>query len=398
MIKEKLLENNRFEDLYILARFMYRIGEPLLDDGQYDELDTVLKSNSVLDIYTSRTYDDDPIPYELIKEFNLSKYIPDLGSTSKYSNYLNDEKSLSIQPLISYKEIYKFVMEKRQDFIFMLKVDGINNKSLFINDLLELSMTRGRSGDGFDITKNLSRILPTTISSGLDEVKIFSETFVYGEALQLLRNKYGKDKYKTPKSSAISMLRVSHDDKDYNIMESLAFDIEGVPGIKTKEEQLKYIKELGFNTVPYLVIKWKEIPQEYQNFIKWLDNICDKFYKDTALFPSDGLVLEVNNLEYEDSVNNQYSNRNVAIKLSHWSFDRYRGVVEEILIEQQRVKCSCRARITPVGTSDGCTATLVNLHNPRIILENNIKIGSTIIFERNSGAINSLVYGDKLLE
>lgn len=398
MIKTKLLDNNRFTDLYILARFMYRVGESILDNKQYDELERVLVSNKVLDVYTSRTYDDDPIPYELIKEFGLTQYIPNLGSTSKYSDYLNAEKSLSIQPLISYKEIYKFVMEKKQDFIFMLKIDGINNKSLFINDHLELAMTRGRSGDGFDITKNLSRIIPTTLSTGLEEVKVFSETFVYEELLELLRKKYGKDKYKTPKSSAISMLRVAHDDNDYSAMESLAFNIEGVPGLQTKEEQLKYIKELGFNTVPYLVAKWEEVPQVFEEFVEWLEIICDRFFKETGVFPSDGLVLDVNNLNYEDSINNQYSNRNIAIKLSHWSFDRYRGIVEEILIEQQRVKCSCRARIKPVGTSDGCTATLVNLHNPRIILENNIKIGSTIIFERNSGAINSLVYGNKLLE
>ena len=26
--------------------------------------------------YTSRTYDDDPIPYKLLREFNLENYIP----------------------------------------------------------------------------------------------------------------------------------------------------------------------------------------------------------------------------------------------------------------------------------------------------------------------------------
>lgn len=394
----KLLNEKRAEDLYVLSRFMYRIGKPMVDDAFYDELERIIKEAGLLKEYTSRTYDDDPVPYDLLKEFNLTSELPDMGTMSKYSKYLDEEKSLSIQPLTKYRDIFKFTMEKGEDMIFMLKVDGINGKQLYVNGNLELAMSRGRNGQGFDLTRNVAKILPCKINVKEEEVKVFCEFFAYESKLEFLRSKYGMDKYKTPKSSAISMLRVEHDIEDYKNLNGLAFRIEGVEHLKTKEEMLIYLKDLGFNTVPYLVAKWESIPKEFEAFVEWLEKICSLFYKETEVLPSDGLVLEVNRLDYSDKVSNQYSDRNIAIKLSYWSFGKYRAVVEDIIMEQQRVKASCRVRIKPLRTKDGCNARIVNVYNPRILIENNINIGSEIVFERNSGAINSLVYGSRLIE
>ena len=47
-------------------------------------------------------------------------------------------------------------------------------------------------------------------------------------------------------------------------------------------------------------------------------------------------------------------------------------------------------------TSDGCDAKIVNVHNPRILIDNGYKVGSEIYYERQSGTINTLLYGDKL--
>lgn len=393
-----LLKQERVTDLYILCRFMYRIGKPILDDKYYDTIEQRIKDAGLMQEYTSRTYDDDPVPYELLVEFNLTSEIPDMGTTSKYSKYLDEEKSLSIQPFTKYRDIFNFTMEKREDMIFMLKVDGINVKQLYIKDNMELSMSRGRNGQGFDLTKNVVKVAPCKLNTEREEVKVFSEYFVYESQLDYLRDKYGKDKYKTPKSSAISMLRVEHEKEDYKCLNGLAFHIEGVETLETKQEMLQYLQDLGFSVVPHLVVKWENIPQTFDEFVKWLEKICGIFYKETEALPSDGLVLEVNRLNYSENVNNQYSNRNIAIKLSYWSFGKYRAVVEDIMIEQQRVKASCRVKIKPLRTKDGCNATVVNVYNPRILIENNINIGSEIVFERNSGAINSLVYGSKLIE
>ena len=124
--------------------------------------------------------------------------------------------------------------------------------------------------------------------------------------------------------------------------------------------------------------------------------MCEVFYTQTQHIPSDGLVLEINDLNYIAPVHNQYSDRNIAIKLNHWKFNKYTGVVTDIIIEQQKVKASCRVTIEPILTDDGCSARVINVYNPRVLITENINIGSKIEFERNSGAINSLLYGKRL--
>lgn len=415
----------RYEDLYILSRFMYRIGTPILDDETFNSVERYIKDINALPEYTSRLYDDDPIPFGLLTEFNLNAYIPALGSSSEYAKYLDEEKSLSIQPYTNYTDTFNFCMAKKADLIISLKTDGVNTKTLYMDKLFRLSLSRGRSGNSLDFTRNISRIMPSTldvskltkdetnaiktnklninikqdnIDEQYKEVKVYAETFVYEDYLPVLRSKYDSQGYKTAKSSAISLLRVDKECEDYKYLKALAFHAEGLPNVKTKEDILVSLDKLGFTVVPYCVFKWEDIPKDKENFIEWLNIICEEFYVKTEMYPSDGLVIEVNDLDYVDSVSGIYSNRNMALKLNYWSFARYMAEVEDIILEQQRVKCSCRVKIKPIRTKDGCEAKIVNVHNPKILINNNINIGSRIAFERNSGAINTLVYGKALTE
>lgn len=390
--------NSELERLFILSRFMYRIGNPIISDKKYDTLEKIIRSKGLLENYTSRTYDDDPIPYVLLREFKLERFIPNDLISSKYFDMIDKEKSLSIQPFEDPKEVFNFVMEKKQDMVVMLKIDGINTKNYFKDLFLEIGMSRGRNGTGFDLTRNISKIIKSRLDSEYNDLKVFGEAFVYEHNLPYFREKYDNSKYKTPKSSAISLLRVEHDLEDYDKAGFLAFNIEGATHLKTKMEMLEYLKTLGFNVVPHVLIKWETIPRDYSTFRKWLDAVCKEFYVRTQALPSDGLVFEVNDLFYEDSVTAQYSNKNIAVKLSYWSSDKYIGVVEDILIEQQRVVASCRIKIRPLRTKDGCEANYVSGYTPNIIINNGIVVGSEVVFERKSGAINSLLYGDKLKE
>ncbi|GAA0101584.1 hypothetical protein UT300012_22990 [Paraclostridium bifermentans] len=391
-------DEQQLEDLFIISRFMYRIGSPIINDKSYDTLEKIIKSKGLIKHYTSRTYDDDPVPYALLREVSLEKFIPTDLISSKYMEYIDKEKSLSIQPFEDAKEVYNFLMEKKQDIVAMLKIDGTNVKNYYRHLNLEIGMSRGRNGTGFDWTRNISKIIPSKIEAEYDELKIFGEAFVYEQHLPYFRERYEKDKYKTPKSSAISMLRVEHDIGDYDKLDMLAFNVEGATHLKTKMEMLEYLKTLGYKVVPHVLIKWETIPKDYNTFKKWLDGVCKQFYVRTQMLPSDGLVFEVNNLFYEDAISAQYSNKNIAVKLSYWSSEKYIGVVEDILIEQQRVVASCRIKIRPLRTKDGCEANYVSGYTPNVIINNGIVVGSEVEFERKSGAINSLLYGDKLKE
>ena len=393
-IANKLYMDKRYRDLYILARFMYRVGYPILSDSDYDGLNRLIIRSNQLSEYVNRTYDDDPIPYNLIKEFSLSSYLPKLGTMSRYSKYLDEEKSLSISAVTNIDEVFDFVKKSRgQDLVLSLKVDGVNIKNLYVENTHELSMSRGRKGEGFDVTENARNVLPQKIDNDNIMLKVFTEMVVPKAHLAELQQRYNPDKYKTPKSSALSMLRVRHTSYDYDKLQPYAFNAEGFD-CSTKLELLKKLEENGFKVVPYRGIKNEEIPSDRDKFNQWFTNLADEMYFKYKDIPSDGLVFEIDNLNFVDEINGQYSNRNIAVKLGYWKFDCYESIVTDIIFEQQRINKSCRINIKPIITNDGATVSFINGYNPSIIIENNINIGSKVKFERHSNTISNLVLED----
>lgn len=394
---QKLVQEKRVKDIYILARYMYRIGKPFLDDKLFDTYEKFLLANNLIDKdLVNRSYDDDPVPYDLLRELNLEKFIISLGTDSPYAKYLDEEKSLSIQPLINYRDIYEYCLNHRGlELIVSLKVDGINCKSLYMYGDFMLSLSRARSGNGIDYTKNLSKVIPTHTDMEEREVKIFSESFVEPAYLDTLKSKYDANSYKTCRTSATSLLRVSHSTEDYEHLHTLVFNAEGLK-FATISATLEYLESKGFEVVPHMVLEPNTIPKDYNEFKKFIKSLCDKFAKETLGIPSDGIVIDVNDLSFNGVVNGKYSNRNIAIKIEQWGFNYYKGIIKSIILEQKAVNASCRVEIEPMKTSDGCDAKIVNVHNPRILIDNGYKVGSEIYYERQSGTINTLLYGDKL--
>ena len=73
MTLEDMRASDRYADLFILARYFYRIGEPIMDDYEYEELLLNVRkccSQQISD-YLDRTYDDDPIPLKLLNEIGV---------------------------------------------------------------------------------------------------------------------------------------------------------------------------------------------------------------------------------------------------------------------------------------------------------------------------------------
>lgn len=388
----KLKAEKRYGDIFILFRFFYRIGESIVDDSVYDKLERAFRAEGSMTEYTNRTYDDDPIPFELLKELNLLEYLPDMKVTSKYAKWLDMEKSLSIRSVVNDDETWEFIVNHLgEDLIFSKKMDGANTKTAYIDGNYELSLSRGRHQGCFDYSKGASKVLPLNIKSEDKLVKVYAEAFVLGEHLEELRNKYDPDRYKVPKGAAISLLRVSHALEDYQFLKMVAIDIECNKQFKTVEDKFKYLEYLGFEVPVYKVVKAEDIPRTKEEFSKFLFNICDYIYKEKGNYLSDGMVVQVNNLG-DVNVTNQYGDNNIAVKYNHWKPGTYIGIVEDIITTQKRVEASVRLKIKPLQTRDGCSANYVTGFNPSVLIENNINIGSEIKFERSSNTVNVLKY------
>lgn len=400
---DKWMSEKRWGAIFILSRYLYRVGEaPLISDAMYDNLTNALKENYYESFkeYLERTYDEDPIPYELLQEVGIEpvKFVSKEGRGDLYAQ-LDEEKSLSINSVTSYEEIFPFFSKFRKlqkDLVMSVKMDGINTKMLYVDDKFGISVSRARDGLGFDFTDQLAYVVPLEISTGMKELKITGESYVVKEAIPLLREKYNNSRYKTSKSSAISMLRVPHAPSDYQYLKTKVFTAEGLSD--TLSGTYERLKELGFDVVPYLVAKWDEIPDNLTEFTVWLKDKLDILYAEQMQdnMPADGVVIAVNDLLWDDTVTNQYSDKQIACKFEYWKFDVYRARVTEILTEQRRVNVSVKVKIEPMTTSDDCEARVINIFNPAILIENDIRKGTEVFFERNSGAVNILIHGKKL--
>lgn len=401
---QDLLSEKRYSDIWILARYFYRIGEaPIISDSVYDRMTNLFKEKCYdeLHAYLDRTYDDDPIPYDLLEEIGVRPYVPvtKIGRNDLF-DLLNEDKSLSINSIVNYRSAYDFLMDKvdnKLDVVASLKMDGVNVKSLYQSGKFSLSLSRGRASNSFDFTDQAAYVLPAFINNDLPELRVTGECFVVKEGLEKLRAKYAQDKYKTSKSAAISLLRVKHSINDYKDLRLKVFAAEGLADTVIKTFEI--LKSFGFDVVPYLFIPWDTIPKDYDEFCVWLRDAVFQQMHDAQLagdMPADGVVLEVNNYGWQDTISNQYSNRQIACKFDFWAFESYKAIVKEIVIVQRRVTASVRVKIEPMQTNDACEAKIINIFNPSILIHNDIKVGDFVYFERNSGAVNILIHGKRL--
>ena len=401
---QDLLSEKRYFDIWILARYFYRIGEaPIITDSIYDRMTNLFKEKCYdeLHAYLDRTYDDDPIPYDLLEEIGVRPYVPvtKIGRNDLF-DLLNEDKSLSIDSIVNYRSAYDFLMDKvdnKLDVVASLKMDGVNVKSLYQSGKFSLSLSRGRASNSFDFTDQAAYVLPAFINNDLPELRVTGECFVVKEGLEKLRAKYAQDKYKTSKSAAISLLRVKHSINDYKDLRLKVFAAEGLADTVIKTFEI--LKSFGFDVVPYLFIPWDTIPKDYDEFCVWLRDAVFQQMHDAQLagdMPADGVVLEVNNYGWQDTISNQYSNRQIACKFDFWAFESYKAIVKEIVIVQRRVTASVRVKIEPMQTNDACEAKIINIFNPSILIHNDIKVGDFVYFERNSGAVNILIHGKRL--
>ena len=75
-ILSKLTNEKRYLDLYILFRYFYKIGEPIVTDEFYEKFQKIIFNAGIGLQYKNQSYDDDEIPYALLEEFNLTYMIP----------------------------------------------------------------------------------------------------------------------------------------------------------------------------------------------------------------------------------------------------------------------------------------------------------------------------------
>lgn len=396
-------------DLMLYLRACYRFGYQVIPDQEYDVLERLyLGTFSGLSFLNEKTNDDDDYT-EIVKQalsmsgFRSSVDSPKPANLSDVTYAaLNAEKSTSIRPVRSYKELYDYLVNAPVcPTHWSLKMDGFYTKLLLKDDgTLDIALSRGRATDSWDYTEAIARALKY---QGVDTSKLFGrisgESLVSSKALDYLRAKYPDKEYKTPKSTAGAMLRAPQqfDESDYQYLKFYPFEYQEF----YKDKAFEILADAGFEVPPNIRVEAGEIPLENLEVFKdWLDKtILDPIWERVindglGKESTDGVVLQLLT-DIENDRADKYSDLNVAIKFSHWTEQEYESEVVNILFEQNRVEMSIVLEIKPITTRDLNVATRVSVGSPAILVRDNVRVGDRIRFSRKSEAIN--VYEGKVV-
>lgn len=416
---QMLLATGNPANVMYYFRACYRIGIPAIEDQTSDALE-VLYMNAFpsMSFLRGQSYDDDiydPLIMDAVKMSSTRRASTgkpaasaikklDLNSAdgSKMYEDLNSEKSRSIRPVVDPQEAFDFWCKSPVCRVhFSLKIDGVNTKMVCgdgKDEGLKLALSRGRAADSIDYTQAVHQLfvckgVQDTLLSG----RITGESFVGLDNLKIIQTKYSVKDYKTPKSTAMAMLRApdNFDADDYKYLSFCAFAYNDLP----PDVAFKKLEEAGLQTPPCLEFAGEDIPRtSIQDFNSWMEEkVLDPLYLQGAALGigSDGVVMYLladMNTERKD----HYSDSNIAIKYYHWAPATYTSVVTGIVFDQRRVEASIVLELEPVVTRDHNTATRAGVGSPDILIRDGVKIGDRIEFTRKSEAYN--VYLGKVSE
>lgn len=358
-----IMDLANLEKQYEEASAAYAIGEPIMTDLQFDELERKLKDlgSPIVDM-VSEDFIDDGVEQEVSYE------------------------TFSIKAPKTWEEIREFFEAYPHcSFVATLKMDGICTK-LAIDRTKMIGQSRNRgSRTAIDFTKAVNLAIP--MPKLLSPTNVTGEAFVPWEELEYFRNKYDKDKYVMPRSAALSLLRApqDHDPEDVKRMKFRAFATD--KKMVDYEAELQWLKLKGFEVPKHVVFKIDLTKDIEEQLLPIMDEI------DTGE-PSDGVVIQVNERgdEARPTISGKYMSTQIAVKMGKWGGQVYEAEVIGLNIGKAKGNKGTTLQIKPFTLEDNSTINKVNAYNLGIVGRNKIKKGSIIKFVRVSNNMCNLIY------
>ena len=236
---------------------------------------------------------------------------------------------------------------------------------------LTLLTTRGNGERGSDVSRNADIFmgLPKTIKAKGKHIFRGEGVMSYKEFERI--NEDANGDYRTPRNLGTATATMQNpEDAKGRVMSFILFDmVYPLPSdtaynetvedfdLRYQTERLRYCQSLGFSVVPFMKVKGdlREKVEKFRTFVeKWE-------------FPSDGLVLNINDKVYADSLGNTAHGPRGARALK-WDDDSVETVVTAIENSMgPKGKLTPVAIFNPVVLGQGSTVTRASLHNLSII-------------------------------
>lgn len=334
---------------FIVARWAYLVGKPIMSDPEYDDLERFMKQNFPLDPYCSRPWSFDECPKDLLNKYGYSEMIVD--TTMGYMA----ESIRSVNTRYEYELTFRSLSKKSR---ISYKIDGWNTRASYYNGNLIKFETRGRSGNNLNIAG-----APIDIPR---KIPIMGRVYVKGETS--IPNKLWESyKQLTGNSDQRSSVRTAIARGDFQFLSFLAFAIhaeDGVPQELDDTDSYVTLTKLGFKTP---IRKFVNNFDGLEKCLTYMSNL-DKGYG----YLTDGLVIENTDLQ-------------LAIRLGAWEEVATASYVTGYEESQGMYGVNLNAKIFPI-TLGGKTYPTISVVNIATIIENNLQIGAPIAFRLRSSS------------
>ena len=367
-------------------------------------MDIKKRMDELVDIITEADYNYHTLDNPTITDQEYDKYVRELFLLEeKYPEFIREDSPskrvggkvldefkkithkipmMSLSNVFNESEIREFDARIRKEGInpkyeCELKIDGLSVSLIYEKGKFISAATRGDGVVGEDITENVKTIktIPLKINKDIDiEVRgeIYMSKSVF-ENINRIRKEEGKPLLQNPRNAAAGSIR----QLDSKIAASRKLDsfIYHLPnpeeyGIKTHDEALDFMKELGFKTNPNnrLVNNIDEV-MEFINY--------HTVNRNKLPYEIDGIVIKLNDL-------NDQKEMGFTAKYPKWA-TAYKFPATEVLTKLTDIIFTVgrTGQVTPNAVLEpvlvqGSTIRKATLHNEKYVIDKDIKIGDIV--------------------
>lgn len=345
------------EQLNHASHIYYETGREVMDNTQWDKLYDELKA---LEITTGIVLSSSPTQ-------NVGTKV-----TTKLPKEDHASPCLSLDKTKDPAALAAFLGD--QEGILSWKLDGLTIVLTYENGKLLKAVTRGNGVTGEVITPNAKMFanIPLMIPFQTRLVVRGEALINYADFERINENlPEGTEPYKNPRNLCSGSVRQldSAVTKDRNV-QFVAFALVEPehPSVTTRAAQYAILSALGFDVVGHTVVTSETVEKEVQKFGNQITE---------NPFPSDGLVLQLNDIAYGKSLGTtaKFPRDSIALK---WEDETKDTVLRSIHWSASRT-----GLINPVAVFDpveleGTTVSRASVHNVSIVEELGLTPGDTI--------------------
>ena len=376
------------EKLEYYAKLYYDMDNPAITDYEYDMMMNKLKAL------------EKEFP-ELITNDSLTQKVG--GHVKEGFKQVTHEVPLqSLQDIFSFDELREFdnrvrkVAEENNEelkYVVETKIDGLSTALKYENGIFVQGATRGNGLIGEDVTDNLKTIahIPKKLNEDIN-ITVRGEVFIGTKEFEKMnaeREIMDEPLFANARNAAAGSLRqldsrvTAMRPLDIFIFNVQKYEVETFESENSHFTELNKLEKLGFNVVPV-----RTLCSTIDEAIEAIQKIGED--REKLSFGIDGAVIKVDNLRLREILGTTYKVPKWAIAYKYPPEKKETKLLDIVCQVGRTGAITPTAILEPVKVA-GSTISKTTLHNEDFIKQKGLKIGDTVVIQKQGDVIPEVV-------